>query len=53
MTPRPSMPPGGVIKAGGKVGGGKSDYCWLVFQIGYAGEPVMKWLRRDVPTSTT
>ena len=48
LTPRPSMPPGHVIKAGGKVGGGKSDYCWLVFERGYSGEPVMKWLRRDV-----
>jgi len=47
LTPRPSMPPGHHIKAGGKVGGGKSDYCWLVWQRGYGGEPEMRWLRRD------
>jgi hypothetical protein len=47
LTPRPSMPPGHVIKSGGKVGGGKSDYCWLVFEKGYVWHPEMKWLRRD------
>jgi len=47
LTPRPSMPPGRVIKEGGKVGGGKTDYCWLVWSHGYAGPPQMKWLRRD------
>jgi len=48
LTPRPSMPPGRVITENGKVGGGKSDYCWLVFEHGYAGHPELKWLRRDV-----
>jgi hypothetical protein len=47
LTPRPSMPPGAYINAGGKVGGGKSDYVWLVWQHGYRGEPAMGWLRRD------
>jgi hypothetical protein len=47
MTPRPSMPPGHVIQAGGKVGGGKSDYCWLVFDMEAGGPAEMKWLRRD------
>ncbi len=47
LTPRPSMPPGRVIQAGGKVGGGKSDYCWLVFDHGHVGPPRMHWLRRD------
>jgi hypothetical protein len=47
LTPRPSMPPGHVITAGGKVGGGKSDYCWLVFEHGYTGKPEMQWLHRD------
>lgn len=47
LTPRPSMPPGHVVKAGGPIGGGKSDYAWLVFQHGYDGEPTMKWLRRE------
>jgi hypothetical protein len=47
MTPRPSMPPGHVLAAGGKVGGGKTDYCWLVFEHGWAGPPETAWLRRD------
>jgi len=47
LTPRPSMPPGHVVKSEGKIGGGKSDYCWLVFEQGYIGAPRMKWLRRD------
>lgn len=41
------MPPGEVIARGERLGGGKMDYCWLVFERGYAGEPFMKWLRRD------
>lgn len=47
LTPRPSMPPGSYIQAGGKVGGGKSDYCWLVWDHAYTGVPAMQWLRRD------
>lgn len=47
MTPRPSMPPGHVFAAGEKPGGGKMDYCWLVFEHGYAGIPELRWLRRD------
>jgi hypothetical protein len=47
MTPRPSMPPGHTIAAGDKPGGGKMDFCWLVWRAGYSGEPSVKWLRRD------
>lgn len=47
MTPRPSMPPGHVIAAGGKPEGGKVDYCWLVFQQGWQGHAETRWLRRD------
>ena len=47
MTPRPSMPPGSFIEAGGKVGGGTQDFCWLVFLQGYDGEPEVRWLRRE------
>lgn len=47
MTPRPSMPPGHVIASGGKPGGGKMDYAWLVFSQGYSGTPELCWLRRD------
>lgn len=48
MTPRPSMPPGHTIAAGEKPGGGKMDFCWLVWERGHVGAPVMQWLRRDV-----
>jgi len=48
MTPRPSMPPGHYIQAGGKVGGGKTDYCWLVFDNYLDGPVEMKWLHRDL-----
>lgn len=47
LTPRPSMPPGHVIAAGEKPGGGKMDYCWLVFDHGHDGAAQVKWLRRD------
>lgn len=51
MTPRPSMPPGHVITDGGKITGGKMDYCWLVWwktRKGNIGTPQIKWLRRSV-----
>lgn len=47
MTPRPSMPPGHLITAKGRISGGKSDYCWIVFEHGYKGDPELKWLVRD------
>jgi hypothetical protein len=47
MTPRPSMPPGHVIAAGHKPGGGKVDFCWLVWEHGYEGAPELRWLCRD------
>lgn len=50
MTPRPSMPPGHVITAGERPGGGKMDYAWLIFDQKYAGTPELKWLRRDKPS---
>jgi hypothetical protein len=46
MSPRPSMPPGHVIAAGGKPQGGKMDYCWLVWEQGYVGAPELRWLYR-------
>jgi hypothetical protein len=48
LTPRPSMPPGHLILSNGKITGGKTDFCWLVFDHGYAGEPTIHWLNRDV-----
>ena len=47
LTPRPSMPTGDYIKAGGKVGGGKQDFCWLVFDHDHEGPTVVLWLHRD------
>jgi hypothetical protein len=47
MTPRPSMPPGYTIAAGEKPGGGKVDFCWLVWTKGRVGPPDLRWLRRD------
>ena len=47
MNPRPSMPPGHHIEAGGYVGGDSHDYCWLVFTPGYTGAPEIHWLRRN------
>jgi len=47
MTPRPSMPPGHVITAGRKPGGGKMDFCWLVWERGHEAGPELCWLRRD------
>jgi hypothetical protein len=46
MTPRPSMPPGHTILAGEKPGGGKMDFCWIVFEQGFQGIPELRWLRR-------
>jgi hypothetical protein len=47
LTPRPSMPPGSYIAAGGKVGGGTADYCWCIWLQGFDSEPTTRWLRRD------
>lgn len=47
LTPRPSMPPGHVIAAGEKPGGGKQDFCWLVWERGWDRAPELKWLHRD------
>jgi hypothetical protein len=47
LSPRPSMPPGRVIAAGLKPGGGRVDFCWLVFERGYGGTPELRWLYRD------
>lgn len=47
MTPRPSMPPGHVIARGAKPGGGKMDFCWLVWTKGRIGPADLRWLTRD------
>lgn len=52
LTPRPSMPPGHVIARGEKPGGGKQDFCWLVWDKAHTGPASIGWLHRDVPVST-
>jgi hypothetical protein len=47
LSPRPSMPPGSVIATGEKPGGGKVDFCWLVFEKKYRGPAALGWLHRD------
>lgn len=47
VGPRPSCPPGQIIEAGEKPGGGKGDYAWFVFLNGYHGAPSIKWIRRQ------
>jgi hypothetical protein len=47
LTPRPSMPPGRLIAKGEKPGGGKTDFCWSVFDRTYTGSPTLGWLHRD------
>ena len=47
LTPRPSMPPGAVIVAGEKPGGGTKDFSWYIWEIGYTGPWTGGWLNRD------
>jgi hypothetical protein len=47
MQPRPPMPPGSYLEARHKPGGGRVDFCWLVFEHGYSGEAEVRWLHRD------
>jgi len=46
ITPRPSMPPGAVLAAGGKPGNGTTDYAWYVWEHSYTGKPEIGWCRR-------
>jgi|SRR5712671_2304201 len=47
LCPRPSMPPGQVILAGGKPGGGREDFVWLVWLHGFDGHAEIRWPHRD------
>lgn len=47
LTPRPSLPPGRVILAGKKPGGGKVDFCWVVWSHDHVGDVAVRWLHRD------
>ena len=48
ITPRPSCPPGEVLKAGGKAEGGTADWIWMVWDktAPYSGT-VTNWLRAE------
>ena len=46
LAPRPSMPPGPVIEAGISPGGGKEDFAWFIWHIGFDGKPECGWLRK-------
>ena len=46
ISPRPSMPPGTAILSGAKPGGGRSDFCWLVWERDHRGTATVSWLRR-------
>ena len=47
IAPRPSMPPGHVIKAGVRPGNGTTDYAFFLFLKGYDGRPEVGWLRKN------
>jgi hypothetical protein len=48
LSTRPSMPPGELLLAGTvKRGGGKLDYCWIVWYRGHNGNPECGWLKRS------
>lgn len=49
LTPRPSMPPGAVIEAGHKPGGGTKDFSWYIWERGHVGPWEGGWLHRDAP----
>jgi hypothetical protein len=54
LTPRPSMPPASYLAAGNRPGGGRVDFCWLVWEHGYPFSPKLRWLdrrRRALPAS--
>lgn len=46
LTPRPSMPPGPVIEAGIKPGGGEGDFAFYVWRHDHQGAPTVGWLRK-------
>jgi len=50
LTPRPSMPPGAVILAGEKPGGGTKDFAWYIWMRGHQGPWQGGWLHRDKPS---
>ena len=53
LTPRPSMPPGAVVLAGGKPGGGTKDFAWYVWHQGHKGPATQHYLHRDRAPATS
>ena len=53
ITPRPSMPPGPVLEAGGKPGNGTTDYAWYIWDKDHAGPITIGWLRRSPHATNT
>jgi hypothetical protein len=48
ITPRPSCPPGEVLKAGGKAEGGTADWVWLIWDMtAPASGTAINWLRSE------
>jgi hypothetical protein len=47
LTPRPSMPPGLMVLSGQNPKGGKTDFCWLVWEKNGIATGELKWLHRD------
>ncbi|MGO4171602.1 hypothetical protein [Bosea sp. TAF32] len=46
ITPRPSMPPGPVLLAGERPGGGTKDFSVFIWKHGHQGRPLGGWLRK-------
>jgi hypothetical protein len=51
LSPRPSMPPADIAidceRRGLLPSGGTEDFTWLVFRIGFAGRPEIRWLHKS------
>lgn len=51
ITPRPSCPPGSMLLAQGRRGGGTADYCWVVWDENRPARfTEMNWLTGEVVT---
>jgi hypothetical protein len=54
LTPRPSIRPATYLAAGNRPGGGRVDFCWLVWEHGCPFSTELRWLdrrRRALPAS--
>lgn len=46
VCPRPSCPPGDIIRQGVVPGNGTTDYAWFIWDRTYSGTPQLGWCRR-------